>query len=122
MSTIPTSTYELAEERLLREQESSADPVSDRGAIRFLFEHRLRDRLELDRRMLYWMAAFWRASGREPLSLAAAEMARQLADPAQAVPAQPFVASLAAKSLRTALENLHHGIDLRLPGSRGDSM
>jgi hypothetical protein len=114
-------TYELAEERLLRAPDSPADPVGDMGAIRFLFENRLRDRLELDRRMLCWMAAFWHAAGSQPLSHAAADMARQLADPAQAVPAQPFLASLATKSLQTALENLQRGVDLRQNRSSADT-
>jgi hypothetical protein len=106
-------TYELAEEALLREGELQTESSGDVGAIRYLFEHRLRHRLELDRRMLCWMAALWHASGREELAQAAAQTAKQLADPAQAVPAQPFLTALAAKSLRVARENLRNGFDPR---------
>jgi hypothetical protein len=106
-------TYELAEEALLRGGDQAAEHAGEMGAIRYLFEHRLRQRLELDRRMLCWMAALWHASGREALAQAAVYTAKELADPAQAVPAQPFLTALAAKSLSIARENLRNGVDPR---------
>ncbi len=57
-----TLTFELAEEIQLREPGSPPDPARDAGLARFLFERRFLDRVELDRRRLTWMAAFWHAS------------------------------------------------------------
>ena len=45
-------TFELAEEVCLRESRMAVDPQRDSGAFRFLFEHRIIQRLELYRRML----------------------------------------------------------------------
>jgi hypothetical protein len=111
-------TYELAEEILLREGDSAPEPNRDLGAFRFFFENRLRARLELDQRMLYWMAAFWRASGADELARSAADMVGRLADPAQAVPGHPFLVALATRSFVAAQANLRQGIDLRDPAVR----
>jgi hypothetical protein len=111
-------TYELAEELLLREKDPAPDPVRDSGAFRFLFENRLVHRLELDRRMLVWMASFWSASEEEALARSALALSRQLADAESVVPGQPFPTALAARSLSVAQANLRNGIDLRDPATR----
>lgn len=95
---------ELAAELLLRRGE--ADPLDAPGVVRFLFEGRLRDRLDLDRSILLWMAAYWAADGREALAASALAIAAQLLDPQFAVPGHPFLAELAARSLRRAAEAL----------------
>ena len=56
-------TYEIAEELRLRYPGTPPDPRRDAGAYRYLFEHRFHERLEFYRRILFWMAAFWEASG-----------------------------------------------------------
>jgi hypothetical protein len=94
-------TREIAEEILLREG-GPPDPARDAGAYRYLFEHRLAGRLELDRRMLSWMASFWAATNAPELALACASLARDLVDPSLAVPGHPFIVALATRSLRAA--------------------
>lgn len=111
-------TYELAEELLLRGEGSAPDPVRDSGAFRFLFENRLFPRLELDRRMLVWMASFWHASEDFDLARSALALSRQLADAESVVPGQPFPTALAERSLAVAQDNLRKGIDLRIPAIR----
>ncbi len=111
-------TYDLAEELLLRDDRLPPDPRRDSGAYRFLFENRLQDRLELDRRILFWMASFWQATGDEELARSALVLAWQLNDPQHAVPGHSFVSALATRSLETAQTNLKRGIDLRVPETR----
>ena len=111
-------TYELAEEIELREGAALTDPRRDAGAYRFLFEHHLLERLELYRRMLFWMAAFWHAGGDPDLGLSALSLAWQLSDPQHAVPAHPFTVVLTTRSLDVARANLRRGIDLRDPATR----
>ena len=107
-------TYELAEEIALREgAEALPDPKRDAGAYRFLFEHRLLGQLELYRRMLYWMASFWQAAGREHLGRSALALAWQLSDAQHSVPGHPFTVALSTRSLKTAQDNLRRGIDPR---------
>ncbi|WP_406693687.1 hypothetical protein V5E97_21890 [Singulisphaera sp. Ch08] len=107
-------TYELAEEIALREgAEALPNPKRDAGAYRFLFEHRLFGQLELYRRMLYWMASFWQAGGREYLGQSALALAGQLSDAQHSVPSHPFTVALSTRSLATAQENLRQGIDPR---------
>ena len=84
-----------------------------RRAFRFFFENRLKGRLELHRRMLIAISAFWRAAGKERLSRASAEMAAELADPQHAVPHHPFLEALAARSFRRAQERIKAGEDPR---------
>jgi hypothetical protein len=107
--------YELAEEALLRGDREPADP----GACRFLFERRLRGCLETYRRMLLWMASFWEAAEQPGLGRSALLLATQLADPQYAVPGHPFLAEIAARSLRTAAADLWRGIDPRRRGGNG---
>lgn len=78
------------------------DPGRDAGAYRYLFEHRIRDRIELYRRMLFWMAAFWHAAGEIDLGRSALAMAYELSDPQHAVPGHPFVVALSTLSLTAA--------------------
>lgn len=111
-------TYDLAEELLLRNAGAAPDPVRDSGAFRYLFEHRLQGRLELYRRMLLWMALFWRNSEAPALSDAASMLAAQLADPQFDVPGHPFIVALTRRSLEHAQANLRQRIDLRDPQTR----
>lgn len=111
-------TYDLAEEVMLRWPDAPPDPTRDAGAYRYLFEHRLRDQLELYRRMLSWMGWTWRAAGAAELSRSALTLAWQLADPQHAVPAHPFTAELTTRSLSAAIANLRRGLDLRDPAAR----
>jgi hypothetical protein len=104
-------TYELARAILLRDSHPEPDPARDAGAYRFLFERRLTDRLELYRRMLFWMASFWQAAGHGELGRAALGMAWQLSDPAHAVPAYPFTVELITRSLAQAIADLQTGFD-----------
>jgi hypothetical protein len=106
-------TYELAEEILLREGDVPPDPARDSGAYRYLFEHHLRGQLEHYRRMLFWMASFWQASGETDLGRSALGLAWQLSDAQHVVPAHPFNVALTTRSLAVAQDNLRHGIDLR---------
>ncbi|MBX6312189.1 MAG: hypothetical protein IRY99_04615, partial [Isosphaeraceae bacterium] len=111
-------TYELAEEILLREENIPPDPRHHSGAFRFLFDHRLMGRLELYRRMLFWMASFWEASGAPDLARSALALAWQLSDAQHAVPGHPFIAGLIARSLAAAQADLRLGLDPRSPRSR----
>jgi hypothetical protein len=95
-------TFQLAEEIRLREGSRRPDPVRDAGIYRFLFEHRLIARLELYRRMLLWMAWFWKCSGRPDLSASALAVATDLADEQYAVPSHPFTVELTTRSLVAA--------------------
>jgi len=95
-------TFELAEEIRLREGRPAADPDRDAGAYRFLFEHRLIHRLELYRRMLWWMAWLWKCSGQVELSKSAWALASQLSDEQYAVPSHPFTVELTTRSLKAA--------------------
>ncbi|HMB06503.1 MAG TPA: hypothetical protein VKP69_22555 [Isosphaeraceae bacterium] len=106
-------TYELAEEILLREGDIPPDPARDSGAYRYLFEHHLRGQLEHYRRMLFWMASFWQASGDTDLGRSALGLAWQLSDAQHVVPAHPFNVALTTRSLIVAQDNLRRGIDPR---------
>ncbi|MEW4568655.1 hypothetical protein AB1L88_12390 [Tautonia sp. JC769] len=106
-------TFELAEELLLRWGGAPPDPDRDAGAYRYLFEHGLRDQLELYRRMLVWMGWFWRAAGAAELARSALALAEQLSDPQHVVPAHPFTAALTSRSLAAAQEGLRRGVDPR---------
>ena len=106
-------TYELAEEILLREGSTPPEPSRDAGAYRYLFEHHLHGQLEHYRRMLFWMASFWQASGDADLGQSALGLAWQLSDAQHIVPAHPFTIALTTRSLAVAQENLRRGIDPR---------
>jgi hypothetical protein len=95
-------TLELAEEIALREGDSPPDPKRDEAIYRYLFEHRLLGRLELYRRMLFWMASFWKAASDAGLSRAALTFASQLSDAQFAVPGHPFIQELITRSLVAA--------------------
>jgi len=100
-------TFELAAERLLGPGANSGlDPERDSGLYRFLFERRIRDRLDLDSRMLLWMAAFWRSAGEVLLARSARLLANGLLDPHSAVPGHPFVVELTTRSLQNAQREL----------------
>jgi hypothetical protein len=106
-------TFELAEELLLRWDGAPPDPDRDAGAYRYLFEHGLREQLELYRRMLVWMGWFWRAAGAIELARSALTLAEQLSDPQHVVPAHPFTTALTSRSLAAAQEGLRRGFDPR---------
>ena len=106
-------TYEIAEEVALRSNEGPPDPKRDAGAYRYLFEHRLVDRLEHYRRMLLWMASFWEASGESVLARSSLALAWQLADPQHAVPSHPFTIALTTRSLAAAQADIRSGHDPR---------
>jgi hypothetical protein len=106
-------TFELAEEIWLREGKATVDPDRDLGAFRFLFEHRLIHRLELHRRMLLWMAWFWRCSGQEDLMHSALVFAYQLSDEQYAVPSHPFTLEFTTRSLMAAQARLRTTADAR---------
>jgi hypothetical protein len=110
-------TYELAEELLLREGTTPPDPSRDAGAYRYLFEHHLRGQLEHYRRMLFWMASFWQASGDTDLAQSALGLAWQLSDAQYLVPAHPFTVAITTRSLTVAQENLRRGVDPRRANS-----
>jgi hypothetical protein len=93
-------TFELAEEIRLRE--GRPHPSRDAGLYRFLFERRLIGRLELYRRMLLWMAWFWKSSGSTDLSNVALACATELSDEQYAVPSHPFTVELTTRSLLAA--------------------
>ena len=105
-------TYELAEEILLREK-GPPDPKRDAGAYRFLFEHHLVHQLERWRRMLLWMAWFWRSEGADRLWRSALVLAWQLSDAQHVVPGHPFTVQITTRSLAAAQENLARGVDPR---------
>jgi hypothetical protein len=113
-------TIDLAEERLLRGEPAPPDPRRDSGIYRFLFERRIKGQLELHRRMLLWMGAFWQAAGEDELVRAARLLALQLMDAQNAVPGHPFIAMLTTRSLQRAHDDLARGIDPRDPLSRAD--
>ena len=102
-------TAGLAEEIELREGEAPADPRRDAGAYRYLFEHQLQGKLELYRRMLLWMAAFWQGAGSGELALSAFALGWQLSDPQHAVPGHPFTVALTTRSLEAARGELRGG-------------
>lgn len=106
-------TYDLAEELALRAEAEPPDPARDAGAYRYLFEHRLKDRLELYRRMLFWMASFWEAAGDSASARAALALAWQLSEAQNAVPNHPFIAALTTHSLLAAQASLARGHDAR---------
>ncbi len=108
-------TFEMAAEITLREGDAPPDPVRDGGAYRYLFEHRLIDRLDLFARMLLWMGWVWHASGRLELARSAFVLAGQLSDEQYAVPSHPFTVALATRSLRAAQEGLRRGGEGGLP-------
>ena len=83
------------------------------GRFRYLFEHRFLSQLELYRRMLYWMASFWQAAGREYLGQSASALAEQLSDAQHSVPSHPFTVELITRSLLAAQANLDQGNDPR---------
>ena len=95
-------TFELAEEVCLRESRMAVDPQRNSGAFRFLFEHRIIQRLELYRRMLCWMHWFWSCAGEPDLAASAQILAWQLSDQQFAVPSHPFTVALTARSLDAA--------------------
>jgi hypothetical protein len=95
-------TYELAEEILLREGRTAADPRRDSGAFRFMFQHRLIGRLELYRRMLLWMAWYWTYGGEPELARSAQILVAELSDEQYVVPSHPFAVVLMARSLESA--------------------
>ena len=95
-------TLQIAEEIRLREGKLGPDPKRDAGAYRYLFEHRLADQLELYRRMLLWMAWFWRAGGEEEMGRSALALACQISDAQYVVPGHPFTVALTTRSLIAA--------------------
>ncbi len=95
-------TDSLAGAAILR----GADPTADDGAIRILFERCMVHRIERYRRMLTWMGVYWFASQEPHFSQLAFEFARQLDDPQNAVPRNPFISVFARQSLRCAAERL----------------
>jgi hypothetical protein len=107
-------TFELAEEIWLREGRPAAETDRDAGVYRYLFEHRLIHRLELYRRMLFWMAWLWKSSGQMELSRSALALAGQLSDEQYAVPSHPFTVELTTRSLRAAQAELRTEADPRL--------
>ena len=108
-------TFDLAEAIILRSGEAVPDPRRDAGAFRYLFEHRLAARMEHYRRLLLWMASFWKATD-DTMSRSALALAWQLADPQNAVPGHPFVVALATQSLAAAQTALRAGLDPRRSG------
>ncbi len=106
-------TFELAEEIILREGLKAPDPDRDSGAYRFLFEHLLIHRLELYRRMLFWMAWVWQFSGRTELARSAFALAGQLSDEQYEVPSHPFTVVLSTRSLEAAQARLRTSEDPR---------
>jgi hypothetical protein len=111
-------TRELAREWSLREPGAAPDPARDSGLIRFLFERRLLARVELDRRRLTWMAAFWQASGVEELARLARTAAASLSEPQNLVPGHPYFTALAIRSLSAAIEPRRAGVPSGLEGPR----
>jgi hypothetical protein len=105
--------YELAEEILLRHGDVEPDYARDAGALRFLFEHRLVDRLEIYRRMLVWMSWLWHEGGADELAGAAAGLARELGDPQHAVPSHAWFREISRRSLRAAMSDILYAGDPR---------
>jgi hypothetical protein len=112
-------TFELAEEIWLREGRTATDPIRDAGAFRYLFQHRLIDRLELYRRMLLWMGWFWSYGDEPELARGASVLAGELSDEQHAVPAHPFAVVFMARSLDAAGAGLGTRADPRLAGRIG---
>jgi hypothetical protein len=113
-------TQEIALEILLREGHSAPEPRRDAGAYRYLFEHRLRGQLELYRRMLFWMASFWQASGDAERGQSALALAAQVSDEQHAVAGHPFMVALTSRSLAAAQAWLRAGQEprqIRKPGA-----
>ena len=106
-------TYDIAEEIALRPGAGPPDPRRDAGAYRYLFEHRLLGRLEPYRRMLFWMASFWEASGEPRLARSALALAWQLSDSQHEVPGHPFLVALTTRSLQAAQDDIRSGLDPR---------
>ena len=102
-------TLEMAREIGLREGPGPPDPKRDAGAYRYLFEHGLKRQLERYRRMLLWMAWFWRASGNEERGRSALALAWQLSDAQHVVPGHPFTVALTTRSLAAAQARLREG-------------
>ena len=98
-------TIELAT-ALVAKSLRSADAGRDSGTYRYLFEHRIAERLETYRRMLYWMAAYWDARASADLAQAAVTLAWQLSDPQHAVAANAFAVELITRSLNAAIATL----------------
>lgn len=94
-------TAELAAEILLRER-SLPDPTRDLGAYRYLFEHAIQKRLEIDRRSLLWMSLVWSANDLPLRADAARTLAWQLSDPQHIVPGHPYIVELCTRSLAAA--------------------
>jgi hypothetical protein len=99
-------TFELAEEISLRERRAEALPERDAGAYRYLFEHLLIHRLELYRRMLFWMAWLWHRSSHIELARSAFVLASELSDEQYSVPSHPFTVALTTRSLEAAQARL----------------
>lgn len=98
-------TFEIAREIALRSQgsEKAPDPTRDSGAYRYLFEHLLIHRVEIEVRKLLWMSLFWKARGCDELSRWSAILARRLSDPQHVVPSHPYLAELSTRSLAAAM-------------------
>ncbi len=94
-------TAQIAAEILLRER-SLPDPTRDLGAYRYLFEHAIQKRLELDRRSLLWMSLVWSANDLPRRADAARMLAWQLSDPQHIVPSHPYIIELCTRSLAAA--------------------
>lgn len=94
-------TARMAAEILLRER-SLPDPARDLGAYRYLFEHAIQKRLELDRRSLLWMSLVWSANDLPRRADAARTLAWQLSDPQHIVPSHPYIIELCTRSLAAA--------------------
>lgn len=103
---------EIAGEILLREGEVEPNAIRDAGVYRYLFEHALGSRLELDRRKLLWMSWFWSARGEHELAKTAAVLAWQLMDPQHIVPSHPFLVELTTRSLIAARKSVIQRIQL----------
>jgi hypothetical protein len=108
-------TYQIAHELRLRHGDDPPEPARDAGAYRFLFEHHLGGELDLYRRMLLWMAAFWEASGDDDLGRGALALGWQLSDAAHAVPSHPFTRALITRSLAAAQADLRLREQSRTP-------
>ena len=106
-------TFDLAEAIILRSGDAVPDPRRDAGAFRYLFEHRLTQRLDHYHRLLLQMGPFWKAAGDDDLARSAVALAWQLADPQNAVPGHPFVVALTTISLAAAQTDLRAGLDPR---------
>ena len=93
---------EIAVELQMRPDGGEPDPDRDVGAYRFLFEHVFLHELELDRRKLEWMTAFWAAVGDRTTAHCAWRIAAELAVEENATPAHPFLVERTTLSLLAA--------------------